>query len=154
LLPGSQTGRSPAPTLPLGQWASLRYTSFAGGRGSCGFQEHICDVNSSACCAYVTSFYTFRVSLLSTATFLRPFSCTFLYIHAYIHLWTHSYIFAAIFVSSSYIHSYIHRWMHSGLDTYTHLWTHSGLYSAGCLSTPLFYAYTHLWTHSGLYIRL
>ncbi len=39
-LPGSQTGRSPAPTLPWGQWASLRYTSFAGGRGSCGFQEH------------------------------------------------------------------------------------------------------------------
>ncbi len=40
LLLGSQTGRSPAPTLPWGQWASLRYTSFAGGRGSCGFQEH------------------------------------------------------------------------------------------------------------------
>ena len=39
-LPGSQTGRSPAPTLPWGQWASLRYTSFAGGPGSCGFQEH------------------------------------------------------------------------------------------------------------------
>ncbi len=39
-LPGSQTGRSPAPTLPWGQWASLRYTSFAGGWGSCGFQEH------------------------------------------------------------------------------------------------------------------
>ncbi len=39
-LPGSQTGRSPAPTLPWGQWASVRYTSFAGGRGSCGFQEH------------------------------------------------------------------------------------------------------------------
>ncbi len=39
-LPGSQTGRSPAPTLPWGQWAFLRYTLFAGGRGSCGFQEH------------------------------------------------------------------------------------------------------------------
>jgi hypothetical protein len=40
LQPSSQTGRSPAPPLPWGQWASLRYTSFAGGRGSCGFQEH------------------------------------------------------------------------------------------------------------------
>ena len=39
-LPGSQTGRTPAPTVPWGQWASLRYTSFAGGRDSCGFQEH------------------------------------------------------------------------------------------------------------------
>ncbi len=139
-LPGSQTGRSPAPTLPWGQWASLRYTSFAGGRGSYGFQELICDVNSSACCAYISSFYTFRVYLLPTATFSwsfsctfltstptficgrmatfsRPFSCTFLYIHAYIHLWTHSDI------SILRLHS----------------------------STSLFYAYTHLWVYSGLY---
>ncbi len=77
---GSQTARSPVPTLPWGQWASLRYTSLAGGgRVSCGF--HICDLNSSACLAYISSFYTFRVffhSLLlhlsSTATFSRPFS--------------------------------------------------------------------------------
>jgi hypothetical protein len=32
-----------------------------GGWGSCGFQEHICDVNSSACRAYISSFYTFHV---------------------------------------------------------------------------------------------
>ncbi len=111
LLPSSQTGRSPAPTLPWGQWASLRYTSFAGGRGSYGFQEHICDVNSSACRAYVSSFYTFRVYLLPTATFSRSFSCTFSNIHAYIHLWTDGYIFAAIFV---YI--FVHTRLHSSVD--------------------------------------
>ncbi len=58
LVLGSQTGRSPAPTLPWEQWASLSYTSLAGGRGSCGYQEHICDVNNSTCRAYINSFYS------------------------------------------------------------------------------------------------
>jgi hypothetical protein len=90
LLLGSQTCQSLAPTLPWGQWASLRYTSFAWGWGSCGFQEHICDVNSSACRAFVSSFYTFHVFQLSTATFSQPFLCTFSYIHASFHLWTYN----------------------------------------------------------------
>jgi hypothetical protein len=72
------------------------------------------------------------VSILSTATFSRPFSCTFSYIHAYIQLWTHSdvsilhlhssvdvqwslqcysYISAAIFV---YI--FVHPRLHSSVD--------------------------------------
>ncbi len=58
LVLGSQIGRSPATTLPWEQWASLRYTSLAGGRGSCGYQEHICDVNNFMCRAYVTFFYS------------------------------------------------------------------------------------------------
>jgi len=101
LLLGSQTGRSPAPTLPWGQWASLRYTSFAGGWGSCGFQEHSvsCEWFCVPCLRYlVCNFHQLLqvllhilcVSALSTPTFLRPSSCTFLYTHAYLHLWMHS----------------------------------------------------------------
>jgi hypothetical protein len=54
-----------------------------------------------------------------TATFLRPFSCTFSYIHAYIHLWTHS------DVSILRLHSST-----SLFYAFTHLWVYSGLYSA------------------------
>ncbi len=90
-LPGSQTGRTPAPTLPWGQWASLSYTSFAGGGAVVDSKNIVCHVNSSACRVYVTSLYsTTSISFYkSTATFSRPFSRTFSYIHAYIHLWTH-----------------------------------------------------------------
>ena len=81
---------------------------------------------------FVYIFYThlWRYSGLYsvTATFLRPFSCTFLYTHAYLHLWMHSdasilhlhssvdvqrflqcysYIFAAIFVYI-YVHPHLH----------------------------------------------
>jgi hypothetical protein len=132
LLLGYQTGRLPAPTLLWGQWAFLRYKSFAGGRGSCGFQEHICDVNSSACCAYVSSFYTFRVSLLPTATFST---------------------------SAIFVYIFIHPRLHSSVDAQLHFRGHFRVHS--CTSMPtficgrtvmsLFYAYTHLWVYSGLY---
>ncbi len=137
--------------------------------------KNICDVNSSACRAYVSSFYTFRVSLLPTATFSRPFSCTFLNIHAYIHLWTLSYIFAAIFV---YI--FVHPCLHSSVDAQqrlhstptlicgctaastvlqlhfrgqfcVHFRTSTPTFICGRTATSLFYTYTHLWMYSGLY---
>jgi hypothetical protein len=86
-----------------------------------------------------THLWMYSVLYSATATFVRPFSCTFSYIHVYIHLWTHSdvsilhlhssvdaqrslqcysYIFAVIFTTTfsrpllctfSYIHAYIHR---------------------------------------------
>jgi len=89
-LPGSQTGRTPAPTLPWGQWASLRYTSFAGGRGSCGFQEHS-----------VMWIVLRAMSTLPSSTVQLPSASTSPSTH-FVCLYTfYSYIFAAIFVQRS-----------------------------------------------------
>ena len=66
----------------------------------------------------------------ATASFSRPFSCTFLYTHAFLHLWTHSdasilHLHSSVDVQRSlqcylrpvlytfsYIHAYIHLWPH------------------------------------------
>ena len=73
-LPGSQTGRSPAPTLPWGQWASLRYTRLRGGGAVVDSKNIVCYVNSSACRVYVTSFYsTTSISFYKSFYTLRVF---------------------------------------------------------------------------------
>ena len=66
----------------------------------------------------------------ATASFSRPFSCTFLYTHAFLHLWTHS--------DASILH------LHSSVDVQR---------SLQCYLRPVLYtfsyihAYIHLWTH-------
>ena len=137
LLPSSQTGRSPAPTLPWGQWASLRYTSFAGGRGSCGFQEHSvsCEWFCVPCLRYlVCNFHQLLQVLLHTSCVIY-----FLQLHFRGHFRTSDVSILRLHSSTSLFYAY------------THLWVYSGLYSARRLKMSLFYAYTHLWTYSGLH---
>ena len=174
-LPSSQTGRSPAPTLSWGQWASLRYTSFAGGWGSCGFQEHSvsCEWFYVPCLRYLVGnfhqllqvlLHILCVSTISTSTFSRPFSCTFstlicggtavstvLQLHFCGHFRVH-------FCTPTPT-SICGRTATPLFYTYTHLWMYSGLYSAirgqfrihFHTSTPAFICGTHLWMYSGFY---
>jgi hypothetical protein len=84
---------------------------------------------------FVYIFYThlWRYSGLYsvTATFLRPFSCTFLYTHAYLHLWMHS--------DASILP------LHSSVDVHR---------SLQCYSRPVSYTFScihaciHLWNSS------
>ncbi len=117
-------------------------------------------MNSSACCVYVTSFYS-----TTSISFYKSFYtfCVFIYFlqlhfrfrgHFRVHFRTPTPTFIC------------------GRYTYTHLWMYSGLYSAtatfsrqfsctfpyihayficGRTATFLFYTYTHLWMYSGLY---
>jgi hypothetical protein len=92
-LPGSQTGRTPAPTLPWGQWASLRYTSFAGGGAVVDSKNIVCHVNSSACRVYVTSLYsTTSISFYKSFYTLRVF-IYFLQLHFRGHFRTEKSLF-------------------------------------------------------------
>ncbi len=146
-LPGSQTGRSPAPTLPWGQWASLRYTSFAGGWGSCGFQEHSvsCEWFCVPCLRYlVCNFHQLLqvlihilcVSALSTPTFSRPFSCTFSKL-----------ICGGTVVSTVLqLHFCGHLRVHFCTPTPTSI--------CGCTAMPLFYTYTHLQCYSFIFAAI
>ena len=67
----------------------------------------------------------------ATASFSRPFSCTFLYTHAFLHLWTHS--------DASILH------LHSSVDVQR---------SLQCYSRPVSYTFSyihaciHLWNPS------
>jgi hypothetical protein len=62
-------------------------------------------------CPAMSLFYTYTHLWMysglynATATFSRPFSCTFLYIHAYIHLWTHSDVYILHLCSSVDVHA-------------------------------------------------
>ena len=140
-LPGSQTGRSPAPTLPWGQWASLRYTLFAGGRGSCGFQEHSvsCEWFCVPCLRYlVCNFHQLLqvllhilcVFILSTATFSWPFSCTF-----------YTLICGGTAVSTV-------LQLHFRGHFRVHFCTPMPSFICGRTAMPLFYTYTHLWMYT------
>jgi len=85
------------------------------------------------------------VSALSTPTFLRPFSCTFLYTHAYLHLWMHS------DASILHLHSSTVLQLHFRGHFRAHFCTPMPSFICGRTAMPLFYTYTHLWMYSGLY---
>jgi hypothetical protein len=115
-LPGSQTGGSPAPTLPWGQWASLRYTSFAGGGAVVDSKNIVCHVNSSACHVYVTyttsisfykSFYTFRVFIYFLQLHFRG--------HFRVHFRTSTPTFICGRTATSLFYTHTHLWMNIGL---------------------------------------
>jgi hypothetical protein len=99
----------------------------------------VCYVNSSACCVYVTSFYsTTSISFYKSFYTLRVF-IYFLQLQFCGHFRTSDVSILRLHSSTSLFYAY------------THLWVYSGLYSARHLKMSLFYAYTHLWTYSGLH---
>ena len=75
------------------------------------FRVHFCTSTPTFICGRTATFlfYTYThlwtcSSLYSaTATFVRPFSCTFSYIHVYIHLWTHSGLYIRLWLPHLYI---------------------------------------------------
>ncbi len=153
MLLGSQTGRSPAPTLPWGQWASLRYTSFAGGGGGAvvDSKNMVFPVNSSACRVCVTFLYsTTYISLYKSIYTFRVF-LYFLQLHFRGHFRVHFRTSTPTF-SCGRTATFL-------FYTYTHLWMYSGLYSATATFPRPFsctfsyiHAYIHPWTHSDVSI--
>ena len=141
--------------MPWGQWASLRYTSFAGGEAVVDSKNIVCHVNSSACRVYVTSLYsTTSISLYKSFYTLRVF-IYFLQLHFCGHFRTAKFLFyvythlRTLICGCTVVSTVLQ--LHFRDNFRVHLRTSTPTLICGRTATFLFCTHTQMWMYSGFY---